>query len=223
MRLKISILILLTASYLQLFSQKYIEPIVGIQFNQKKAADVNIKQIALGVQISFAIRKYYENGLQINIGLPIPLKGYDSSFSLNPSVPFYSRADKNLKIFSSSATFFQNIKLVSFTSKDKLSFQFNIGVTYQKLTINYEYDKANYVILNPDIDIQKTGIYFGFGLHYLYELQKGRIFLQGGVSFPPLVKKNNYPTVYKGLLNPVIAVGYSIKFQNKLSKTSHKN
>jgi hypothetical protein len=213
MKLKIYLIILLFLFSVQLFAQKYIEPILGIQYNQKTAdaVEINIKQITLGAQICFAIRKYYENGFQINVGLPIPFKSYDSSFSLNPGLPFYNRVDKSLSIFSSTVNFFQNFKLISFTEKDKLFFQLNIGFTYQKLSVDYTYDKTNYVILNPDKDLQKAGLYIGIGLQYLHELKNGRIFLQGSVNSPPLVKRNDYPTIYKGLLNPVIAAGYSIK------------
>lgn len=195
------------------FAQTYIQPNTGIQFNQKtdNLVNINIKQIVVGVQICYAHKINRENGFQINIGLPISFKTYDSCFSLNPNLPFYAKADKKLSILSFSATIFQNLKLVSLSENDNLFFQFIAGVNLQKLIVNYVYDKVNYTILNPDKTLQKVGVVLGLGIQYIHNLKKGRLFLQGNVNFPTIAKKNNYPSIYKGLFVPNIVLGYSIK------------
>ena len=91
----------------------------------------------------------------------------------------------------------------------------NSGVSFHKISVGYDYDKINYVVLNPDKTFQQSGVYLGTGFQYLYALKQGRIFLQSVLNFPLITKKNNYPTSYKGLFSPTINVGYSITLNKK--------
>ena len=199
------------------FSQKFIEPVLGLVSNTKVSdgIEVNLKQITVALQICNTHKKTYENGFKLDVGLPIAFKSNDISFTLNPALPLNKTAIKSVKKTSISLTFFQNFKLFSITKKDKFSFLLNSGVSFHKISVSYDYDKINYVVLNPDKTFQQSGVYLGTGFQYLYALKQGRIFLQSVLNFPLITKKNNYPTSYKGLFSPTINVGYSITLNKK--------
>lgn len=217
MKQKILFISFLLSFTAKVFSQKFIEPVVGIVTNKKvsNGIEVNLKQITVALQICNAHKKKYENGFKLDVGLPITFKGNDISYTLNPALPLNKTADKSVKKTSVSLTFFQNFKLFSITKNDNFSFLLNTGASYHKINVKYDYDKTNYVVLNPDKTFQQSGIYLGMGFQYLYALKQGRIFLQSVLNFPLITKKNNYPTSYKGLFSPTINVGYSIPLNKK--------
>ena len=47
---------------------------------------------------------------------------------------------------------------------------------YQKIKVNYQYDKSNYIVLNPDETEEQTGLYVSTGLEYMRQLQYRQVF-----------------------------------------------
>lgn len=215
--MKFKLLFLLSLFFSSIsFSQKFIEPIIGLAANRKttNGIDANIKQFVIGLQVCTVKKKKFEYGFRLEAGLPQAFKSFDSSFTLNPNLSLYKSAGKTVRKTSLSFILFQHFKLFSITKKDKFSLLFNSGVSFQKTSFRYDYDKINYVILNPDKTFEQVGLQLGIGFQYLYSLKNGRIFLQGLLNFPIISKKYSYPTIYKGLVSQSINVGYSVPLKN---------
>jgi hypothetical protein len=196
-------------------AQKYIEPIIGYQNNFLNINDTKkngiLNQAYIGLSFSNKKREQYEYAFNLSSGIPITKKIVDSSFTLNIGLPLFSPAYKYTSFFSLSASFVQKYKFIDFSEKDKLIFLFGLGFTYQSIMINYEYDKINYVILNPDKSIRKFGLHTSFGIQYLHYLKKGRIFIQSEIESPIFTKKTKYYTNLKAILPLRYSLGYSIE------------
>ena len=63
-------------------------------------------------------------------------------------------------------------------------------MSYQKIGVSYEYDKDNFIILNPDQTIERLGLYLSAGVEYMRLLKNGRIFIRLTAATPPAAKKN---------------------------------
>jgi hypothetical protein len=94
-------------------------------------------------------------------------------------------------------------------TNNSLFFVYYLGVSNQKIKVDYSYDKTNYTILNPDKSVSKTGLYLSGGLEYMRNLKTGRIFTQllaGGFIHDAI----NYPNSFYFLAPLSFNVGYSI-------------
>jgi hypothetical protein len=193
----------------------YIEPFLGYKINMSSKVGENtsvvLHQIYTGVQLSRAKRENYEYACQLSIGIPIAKKYFDSSFTLNTSLPLYAPANKMVKAFSVSTSFIQKLKLFYLTKNDKVNLLINTGLTFQNLKVSYGNDKNNYVILNPDKTQNSFGVSVGLGLQCIHTLKKGRVFIQSDANLPILTKRNKYPTLLKALYPFTISTGYSFE------------
>jgi hypothetical protein len=88
------------------------------------------------------------------------------------------------------------------------------GVMIQKTTVNYTYDKTNYIVLNPDQTRSFTGPFFSAGLEYMREIKGGRLFAELNFSTPPAVKQS-YPSSFGPAAPASLNIGYSIKISKR--------
>lgn len=192
------------------FSQIYIEPFGGYQkdINNHKGNLFNS-----GVQLALK-RRNYEFLIQIQKSWPLSSKYTDSSFTLNTGLPLYAPAQKKVHPSSFSFGVGNRVKLAGRQTKNSLFATTYIGIMYQKMDISYQYDKINYVVLNPDKTISKTGLYAAIGLAYMRQFTSSRVFAELNLSSPP-AGSGNYPNTIHFVAPLSLQIGYSIQLSKK--------
>ena len=193
-------------------AQFYIEPIVGFQKDLNKGSKLN--QINSAITVSWKVGRTLELNVQVQRSWPITYKSSDASYTTNPTLPVYASANKTISPSALSLLVGQRTKIVGGASNNSLFFVCYLGVSNQKIKVDYSYDKTNYTILNPDKSVNETGLYLSGGLEYMRNLRFGRIFTQllaGGFIHDDI----NYPNSFYFLVPLSINVGYSIPIFKK--------
>jgi hypothetical protein len=191
--------------------QVFIEPFGGYQVDLNNHG--KNKLINSGVQLALKKRRY-EFLVQIQKSWTAKETHYsDSSFTTNPSLPLYAPAEKKLTISSFSLGIGNRIKVAGRKSNNSLFVKLYIGAMYQKIKVNYQYDKSNYIVLNPDETEEQTGVYVSMGLEYMRQLKTGRLFFDVNFSSPP----SGHPSfpAYKFVAPLSFNIGYSIQLSKK--------
>lgn len=193
-------------------AQFYVEPIVGFQKDLNKES--KLKQINSALNISWKVGRTLELILQVQRSWPIAYKSANASYTTNPALPVYAAANKSISPSALSLLVGQRLKLAGRATSNSLFFTCYLGVSNQKIKVDYSYDKNNYTILNPDKSVNETGFYASGGIEYMRNLKTGRIFTQllvGG-----FVHENiNYPNSFNFLVPFSFNVGYSIPIFKK--------
>jgi hypothetical protein len=192
------------------FSQIYIEPVAGYQkdLNNKRRYFLNT-----GLRAAFRF-KNYELLLQAQKSWPQTLSYFDSSFTANPALPLYSPAEKQLRTSSYSFAIGNRFKVAGRKTKNNFFISMYTGVMFQKATVNYSYDKANYILLNPDQTQNFTGPFFSAGLEYMRQVKSGRLFAELNFSTLP-AGKQSYPSSFGPAAPASLNIGYSIKISKR--------
>jgi hypothetical protein len=89
------------------------------------------------------------------------------------------------------------------------------GFLYQKMDVDYQYDKTNYIVLNPDKTSEVAGLFLSGGLEYMRQLKTGRLFAELNFSTPPVTGKRSYPYSFNTMAPFSINFGYSILLKNR--------
>lgn len=195
-------------------AQFYIEPIFG--FQQDVNTGSKFKQLSTALNINWRVGpKYkYELYLQVQRGWPSSYKSTDASYTTNPALPIYAPANKTISPSALSFLIGHRIKLAGRKSNNSLFVNLSAGVSSQQVKVDYNYDKNNYTILNPDKTVKETGLCINGGLEYIRNLKTGRIFTQllvGGFIHEEI----NYPNSFGFLAPLTFNIGYSLPFFKK--------
>lgn len=187
-------------------AQVFAEPFIGWQ------TDLNgnqFKQLNTGLQLSLKKSSSYELILQLQKSWPIKMVSRDSAFTTNSSLPLYAEAGKTIKPAMSSVALGHRIAVAGKKTDNVLFIIINTGITYQRIEVNYGYDKSNYTILNPDKTQAVTGLYLSGGVEYMRLIKNGRLFFQLSLAPAPLGKEMNYPSSFHFIAPLAFNAGYS--------------
>ena len=211
--MKRAILLCMAMVFCQIvYCQLYIEPFAGYQ---KDLNNKNFQLLNTGVQLSFIRSRRYELILQLQKSWPFSRHSADSSFTLNPNLPLYSAAAKNLRPSVITAAFGNRFKILGVHSKNGLYVKVFTGFVYQRVSVRYQYDKTNYIVVNPDKTLQAAGVFLSGGLEYMRQLPTGRLFGEINFSTPPATGKLDYPYSFNLMAPFSVNIGYSILLKNK--------
>ncbi len=194
------------------FAQVYIEPFAGYQ---KDLNNKNFQLLNTGVQLAYKKGRRYEMILQLQKSWPFGRHSTDSSFTLHPNLPLYSAAAKQIRPWAITAAFGNRFKILGIHSKNGVYAKVFAGFVYQRISVNYQYDKTNYIVLNPDKTLQAAGVFLSGGLEYMRQLPKGRLFGEINFSTPPATGKLDYPYSFNLMAPFSINIGYSIVLKKK--------
>ncbi|MFT3934811.1 MAG: hypothetical protein QM726_14395 [Chitinophagaceae bacterium] len=214
-RLLLSLLLLMFISSIA-YSQVSIEPVIGFQ---KDLNNRNLYLLNTGLRLGIKTSPGNEFLVQAQVSWPSSYHpGPDSSFTTNSSLPLYSPAQKNITTNLFSFAIGDRFQVAGWHTKGKWFTHVLTGIMHQRLAVDYAYDKANYIILNPDKTQEVTNVFVSAGIAYLYPLGPGRLLLEMDISSGPFGRGDKYP--YKtNLIAPLsLNIGYSIQ----LSKTKHE-
>ena len=187
--------------------QFFIEPIAGFQHDLNNK---NFNLINTGVQFSFKKSRQYELIVLLHKSWGLPVKSVDAAYSANPAIPLMMNAAKIIKPAAVSIAIGHRITLAGKKSAHKLSALLFTGILFQRISVNYQYDKENYTILNPDRTLNRSGIYIAGGVEYMRQLKNARAFVQVIITTPPSGKESGYPASFKAMATLGINAGYSI-------------
>lgn len=205
-------LLLQTVCFLQ--AQIYMEPFAGFQLDANNT-NPRFKQVNSGIQFGFKSKGTHELVFQLQHSWPVAFISSDSAFTANTALPLYVNAAKKIQPSSFSAAVMNRFAVAGGNTENTLYVVLTTGVVYQKIKVNYTYDKSNYSILNPDKTQERTRAYFGFGILYMRQLKKGRFFTELDFNTPPVGPKIKYPSTFKFMAPAALNIGYSFKISNK--------
>lgn len=183
-----ALIIILNLFAASCMAQFYAEPLAGYQTDLNNKAN-RFSGINTGIQLSWHESRYYEFVLQLQKNWGTTRTSGAAAFTLNPALPVYFYAVK--KIQPASWTFAAGHRFIV-TGKRRpniLSILLYSGIVYQHIGVSYDYDKSNYIILNPDQAQKKWGLSLSGGVEYMRQLTNGRLFFQLNISTPPSGKK----------------------------------
>lgn len=192
--------------------QVYIEPFAGYQ---KDLNNKNFQLLNTGIQLAYTRSRRYEMIFQLQKSWPTGGNSSDSAFTLNPNLPLYSAAVKQTRPWAITAAFGNRIKILGTHSKNSVNIKIFTGFVYQRVSVRYQYDKTNYIVLNPDKTLQAAGVFLSGGLEYMRQLPTGRLFGEINFSTPPATGKLNYPYSFNLMAAFSVNIGYAILLKNK--------
>ncbi|HEY5409069.1 MAG TPA: hypothetical protein VIJ92_18395 [Ginsengibacter sp.] len=213
MRKWIIVLSMISLSSSECAAQFYIEPFIGYQLDIKNHD--KFTQINTGMQAAFNKGKNYELLARLQKSWGVAYHSADSSFTANPSLPLYAKANKTIVPQTWYFSIDHRFKLNSSNNKNQFSFLLLTGLMAQKLTVNYQYDKDNYTILNPDVTQKRINLFVGTGIEYMRFIKDNRLFFQLTVSSPPAGNPIKYPSSFSFMAPLAFNAGYSILIKKK--------
>jgi len=209
---------LLTFTIITIFAgscaaQTYIEPIAGFQTDISNKA--KFQQINLGVQFSFKTNQCYELIVRVQRSSGLAYHSNDSSFTANNALPLYTNAAKTIHPSAWYLSLDQRFILNSGNKKYGFAVLLLAGITAQKITVHYQYDKVNYTILNPDQTQKITTLFVGTGIEYMRLIDDNRFFIQLTINAPLASLTTTYPSSFSYLAPLAVNVGYSYLIKKK--------
>lgn len=207
-------LLFLILSYSQ--AQIHFEPIIGYQLDLNNHPRLN--QLNTSFQFAFKTKKS-ELLLTVQKSWGFARFSSDSSFTINPSLPLYSPAQKKTSPGIFSFLISRRWTIIGNQASQHINLLASIGVSHQAIKVNYDYDKADYTILNPDKTIATTGMEMELGLEYMLPVENGRWFAQlkvGGMTV--FHKKDDYPNSFYYSAPLSLNLGYSFQIKKRHEK-----
>jgi hypothetical protein len=193
-------------------AQLYLEPFTGIAFDISNKQ--TFKYTTTGLQLSVPVKSNVEFALGFTKGFGFAKKSIDSSFTLNNSLPLYEPADKKIKPALYSIFLNSKLPLIK-NNKGGLYLDFLIGYSGQRISVNYNYNQKEYVILNPESSISGFGFFTGGGLEYLFNLRTGRLFIQTNLISKPFTGKSSAFNSFTYAVPFSLNIGYSYNLMKK--------
>ena len=192
--------------------QVYLEPFAGYQ---KDLNNPGFHLLNTGLQLAYKKGRHYELIFQLQKSWPGARRSNDSSFTLNPALPLYTTAAKKISPAAYTAGVGHRLKILGRKTNNSVFVKIYTGVVYQHLAVDYQYDRTNYTILNPDKTLNGAGLFLSGGLEYMRQLGAGRLLAELNFSTPPLTGKRSYPYSFNFMAPFSINIGYSILLKNR--------
>ena len=194
-------------------AQTYLEPISGYQVDPNYSS--RFQQINTGAQIAFRKSRRYEFILRLQKSWALPYHSSDSSFTANPALPLYSPALKTIEPGAWYLTIDHRFILGSKSKNHQFSILLLTGLTSQNLKVTYQYDKNNYIILNPDKTQQVSSLSIGTGFEYMRRFKDNRLFVRLTIDAPLAGGSINYPSSFTYMSPIAFNAGYSVLIKKK--------
>jgi hypothetical protein len=152
--------------------------------------------------------------LELDYAFPLGSKSSGEAYTLNPALPEKVILTEKISpyIFTLSAGF--SIHL--FTTKKNNIFYLNVApvaVCNQTINATYkDYDKANYEVMNPDVNSKESGFVMSMAPVYYFHKGKQDMMLMLHLQTPLLIGKRDYPLSYKYMAPMQLTFGYNFYY-----------
>ncbi len=167
------------------FAQLFVEPIVGYQ-TDLDTHPYKYSMINTGVQFAFKYKRHYELLVKVQQSWGQTSHYSGNAFTTNPALPPTIEVQNSIKpsVFSFAIGHRFKIPPEKAGRSNVFSILLYTGVAHQKIAVDYDYDKANYIVLNAEQTQQRWGVYISAGLEYMRKFENGRLFVQSLITSP---------------------------------------
>jgi len=156
--------------------------------------------------------------IKLDYDFPISGAGTGNAYTLNPSLPQEVTLQETVRPYIFTASIGFHIHL--FTAKNKNALYLDLlpfGICNQDFKVSYKnYDKTNYDILNPDINLNRTNYVASIGATYSISLQKIRdgdnLLIMLHLQSPLVAGTGAYPLSYRYVAPLELTVGYNFYY-----------
>ena len=151
---------------------------------------------------------------QVDYYIPLTGNSTGNAYTLNPSLPEKQTLQENIR--AGIFTFSMGFAIHLYTNKKNNSFQLNLlmGLCAQNFKVIYkDYDKVNYEVLNPDINLNSGG--FVLSSAGVYNFNNKKMFLMLQLQTPPIQTTGDYPLSYKFIAPLQFTYGYKLFFKRR--------
>lgn len=190
-------LIFFNTAILNLGAQSSISLSTGI------STDLNNSQSFYQVPFSLIWKPFKDKKvpffLEIDYALPLGSKSTGDAYTLNPSMPQKVILKETIKPYIFTASLGFSIHL--FSTKKSNTFYLNVSpfaICNQTINVSYkDYDKANYEVMNPDVNSKEVGLVMFFAPVYYFHTGKQDMMLMLHLQTPLLKENRDYQLSYK--------------------------
>lgn len=213
MKRPILLLAYLLAAHIS-FAQWFAEPLVGFRQDMN---NTDLHMFNAGVQLAWKTSRYYELLFLVQRSLPSAIKYQQAAFTSNTALPLSVNVQKTLSPSAFNVAIGNRFFMAGKHSANKLMAKVYAGYMSQVITAEYsEYDKTNYILLNPDKQLKVDGVFLAFGFEFIRSLGNNRVFAAIDFSTPPSGQKPaDYPNSFRRMAPFTINLGYSIAISKK--------
>lgn len=137
------------------------------------------------------------------------------AYSLNPQLPGHVVLTEQISQQTFSVGMGGAFILYPTKKNNQLTLNISFGVSDQHFTVTYRnYDKANYKVLNPDVDKVFSGVYASIAPVYNFHRGKRDLFIMLRLQSPPLVGAGDrYYLSYRQIAPMQLTVGYKLFYK----------
>lgn len=196
------------------FGQWFAEPLAGFRQDMNNS---DLHMFNAGVQLAWKPSRYYELLLLVQQTLPSGIKYQQAAFTSNTALPLSVNVQKTLSPSVFNVAIGNRFFMAGKHSPNKLMAKVYTGYMSEVITAEYSnYDKTNYVLLNPDKQLKVDGIFLAFGFEFIRSLGNNRVFAAVDFSTPPSGQKPaDYPNSFRRMAPFTLNIGYSIALSKK--------
>lgn len=155
--------------------------------------------------------------LEFDYDIPLSNTGTDKAYTLNPSLPEEVTLQKKIKAYIFTVSIGFRIHL--YTNKKNNSFYLNlipVGFCNQNFKVAYKnYDRENYEVLNPDVDMNNGGAVMSMAIIYNFHVRNQEFLLMLHAQTPLFRKRNDYPASYKFIAPLQFTFGYNFYYNKR--------
>lgn len=217
MKLKLSILITLMLCIL--FADKIIaQSEIAISTGISTDANNNNKTFHhIPVSLQWVPFSDPKNPLlfEFDYGIPLANKKSANAYTLNPSLPAEVTLQQNTHAVFYAASI--GVKAYLFSIEQKSSFYLSLmaGFCHQNFKVVYkDYDKTNYEVLNPDVNLKADGMVLSMAVSYYFNKSKDA-FAMLHIQSPLIKQLPDYTLSYKYMAPVQLTFGYNFFYNKK--------
>jgi hypothetical protein len=171
-------------------------------------------QIPVSVQWKPSADEYGIFFFELDEDIPLTTNSTANAYTLNASLPQQVTLQENLHayIFTASIGF----RILLHKDKKLNTIYLNVlpfGISHQSFKVNYKnYDDKNYEILDPDVNLKRTGLVASMSAVYNFH---NSLFFMLHLQSPLLASKGDYPLSYKFIAPVEFTVGYNFYYNKR--------
>ncbi|HSZ86245.1 MAG TPA: hypothetical protein VK787_09455 [Puia sp.] len=151
---------------------------------------------------------------ELDEDIPFTTKSTGNAYTLNPFLPQEVTLQESIRgyIFAASIGF----RVYLHKDKKLNSLYLNIlpfGISTQSFKVNYKnYDDKNYEILNPDVNLKRTGVVVSMSAVYNFH---NNLMLMLHLQSPLIADKGDYPLSYRFIAPLQFSIGYNFYYNKR--------
>jgi hypothetical protein len=155
--------------------------------------------------------------LEFDYDVPLTTKSKGNAYTLNPSLPSEVMLQESIRAYIFTASIGFRIHLYS--TKKNNSFYLNLlplGISNQNYKVTYKnYDKENYEVLNPDVNLNMGGLVMSMAAVYYFHKRKQDMQIMLHAQTPLLRIIDDYPMSYKSIAPLQLTFGYNFYYNKR--------